>query len=105
MKTLVISAITAMTSLVNAASSMVGNRANNFAYNTETIGNRVETQEVFKVENRKFLQRHLKYNYLYDAQGRISRKEVLKWNEKSNDWNLTADYRFTDEAAELLAEK
>lgn len=164
MKTLVISAIIAMTSLVNAASAMAGNRTNNFAYNTETIGNRVETQEVFKVENRKFLQRHLKYNYLHDAQGRISRKEVLKWNEttqtfekhhslnffyaddvtveyaawnekdgaytdirqkavyqqtdnnnlrylsyewneKSNDWNLTSDYRFTDEAAELLAEK
>ncbi|WP_455966601.1 DUF3836 domain-containing protein [Bacteroides fluxus] len=50
MKTLAISAIIAVTFLVNAASAMAGNRTNKFAYNTETIGNRVETQEVFKAE-------------------------------------------------------
>lgn len=78
MKTLVIATIIAMTSVVNAVS---GNRANQFAYNTETNGTQVETQTVFKVENNKFLHNHLKYNYIYDAEGRISRKEVLKWNE------------------------
>ena len=50
MKTLAISAIIAVTFLVNAASAMAGNRTNKFAYNTETIGNRVEMQEVFKAE-------------------------------------------------------
>ena len=79
MKTLVISAIIAMTSLVNVVSTAAVNRTDNFAYNTETNDGRVETQTVFKVENQKFLHRHLKYNYIYDNSGRISQKEVLKW--------------------------
>ena len=83
MKTLVISAIIAMTSLVNVVSAAAVNRTDNFAYNTETNDGRVETQTVFKVENQKFLHRHLKYNYIYDNSGRISQKEVLKWNEST----------------------
>lgn len=164
MKTLVISAIIAMTSLVNVVSAAAVNRTDNFAYNTETNDGRVETQTVFKVENQKFLHRHLKYNYIYDNSGRISQKEVLKWNEstqsfekhhslnffytddvtveyalwneqsnaytdikqkavyrqtdssvlrylsyewdeKNNDWSLTADHHMTDESVQLLAEK
>lgn len=58
MKTLVISAIIAMTSLVNVVSAAAVNRTDNFAYNTETNDGRVETQTVFKVENQKFLHRH-----------------------------------------------
>ena len=54
MKTLVISAIIAMTSLVNVVSAAAVNRTDNFAYNTETNDGRVETQTVFKVENQKF---------------------------------------------------
>lgn len=53
MKTLVISAIIAMTSLVNVVSAAAVNRTDNFAYNTETNDGRVETQTVFKVENQK----------------------------------------------------
>lgn len=91
MKTLVISAIIAMTSLVNVVSAAAVNRTDNFAYNTETNDGRVETQTVFKVENQKFLHRHLKYNYIYDNSGRISQKEVLKWNESTQSltslWN------------------
>ena len=74
MKTLVISAIIAMTSLVNVVSAAAVNRTDNFAYNTETNDGRVETQTVFKVENQKFLHRHLKYNYIYDNSGRISKE-------------------------------
>lgn len=159
-----LSAIIAMTSLVNVVSAAAVNRTDNFAYNTETNDGRVETQTVFKVENQKFLHRHLKYNYIYDNSGRISQKEVLKWNEstqsfekhhslnffytddvtveyalwneqsnaytdikqkavyrqtdssvlrylsyewdeKNNDWSLTADHHMTDESVQLLAEK
>ena len=92
MKTLVISAIIAMTSLVNVVSAAAVNRTDNFAYNTETNDGRVETQTVFKVENQKFLHRHLKYNYIYDNSGRISQKEVLKWNESTV---LTSSIRTT----------
>ena len=42
MKTLVISAIIAMTSLVNVVSAAAVNRTDNFAYNTETNDGPVE---------------------------------------------------------------
>lgn len=74
MKTLVISAIIAMTSLVNVVSAAAVNRTDNFAYNTETNDGRVETQTVFKVENQKFLHHHLKYNYIYDNSGLVLQK-------------------------------
>ena len=123
MKTLVISAIIAMTSLVNVVSAVADNRVNKFAYNTETSEGRVETKTVFKVESNKFLHRHLKYNYIYDNSGRISQKEVLKWNEATQSfekhhslnffytddvtveyalWNLTADHHLTNESVQLF---
>lgn len=99
MKTLVISAIIAMTSLVNIVSAVVGNRVNKFAYNTETSEGRVETKTVFKVENNKFLHRHLKYNYIYDNSGRISQKEVLKWNETTQSFEKhhSLNFFYTDD--------
>lgn len=98
MKTLVISAIIAMTSLVNVVSAAAVNRTDNFAYNTETNDGRVETQTVFKVENQKFLHRHLKYNYIYDNSGRISQKEVLKWNESTQSFEKhhSLNFFYTD---------
>lgn len=96
MKTLVITVIIAMTSLVNA---VAGNRVNNFAYNTETNGGRTETQTVFKVENGKYLHNHVKYNYTYDNAGRVSQKEVLKWNEatKSFEKHHSLNFFYTDD--------
>lgn len=95
MKTLVLSVIIAMTSVVNAVS---GNRLNNFAYNTETNEGRTETQTVFKVENNKYLHNHVKYNYIYDNNGRIQQKEVLKWNEatKSFEKHHSLNFFYTD---------
>lgn len=77
MKTLVLSVVFAVTAAVNAVSS---NNLNGFAYNSEMNNERVESQTVFKVENEKYLHNHLKYNYTYDAEGRVAQKEVLKWN-------------------------
>lgn len=78
MKTLVVSVVIAMTSVFNAFSN--GNLTQ-FAYNTTTDGEKVESQTVYTVKNGKYLQQHLKYNYTYDDKGNVSQKEVLKWNE------------------------
>lgn len=85
-----------MTSLVNV---VAGNFTGQFAYNTETRGNRVETQTVFKVENQRYLHRHLKYNFHYDNAGRISRKEVLKWNETTQRYepHHSLNFFYTDD--------
>lgn len=78
MKALVLSVVFALTAVVNAVS---GNQVNNFAYNSEKQENGVETQMVYKVKEGKYLERHLQYNYTYDEKGRVSAKEVLKWNQ------------------------
>ena len=76
MKTLVMTTIFVVTVVINAFG---GNIQENFAYNEVMNGNQVESQIVYKVENGKFLQNHLKYNFIYDAQGRTIQKEALKW--------------------------
>lgn len=78
MKALVLSVVFALTSVVNAVS---GNNVNDFAYNSEKQENGVETKMVYKVKEGKYLEQHLKYNYTYDNKGRVSAKEVLKWNQ------------------------
>ena len=70
-----------MTSVVNAVS---GNNLEGFAYNTEEQENGVETPMVYKVKKGKYLERHLQYNYTYDKKGRISAKEILKWNQNNS---------------------
>lgn len=62
MKTLVMTTIFVVTVVINAFG---GNIQENFAYNEVMNGNQVESQIVYKVENGKFLQNHLKYNFTY----------------------------------------
>lgn len=77
MKALVLSVVIAMTSVLNVISSNLPE----FAYNTTTNGEQVESQTVYTVENGKYLHTHLKYSYTYNADGSVSQKEVLKWSE------------------------
>lgn len=61
---------------------------NDFAYNVEMDDQVVTSQMVYKKsESGKLLSHHLKYNYTYDAQGCLTRKEVMKWNGTSNQWD------------------
>ncbi|UBD70886.1 DUF3836 domain-containing protein [Bacteroides sp. BFG-257] len=104
MKTLVVSVVFALTSVVNAVSN---NNLEGFAYNTEMNEGRVKTETVFKVENRKYLHNHLQYNYSYNAEGRISAKEVLKWSKENQRFEkqycLNFSYDGTDINVEYVA--
>ena len=104
MKTLVVSVVFALTSVVNAVSN---NNLEGFAYNTEMNEGRVKTETVFKVENRKYLYNHLQYNYSYNAEGRISAKEVLKWSKENQRFEkqycLNFSYDGTDINVEYVA--
>ena len=53
-------------------------------YNSEKQENGVETQTVYKVKEGKYLERHLQYNYTHDEKGRVSTKEILKWNQDNS---------------------
>ena len=81
MKALVLSVVFALTSVVNAVS---GNNVKDFAYNSEKQENGVETQTVYKIKEGKYLERHLQYNYTHDEKGRVSAKEILKWNQDNS---------------------
>lgn len=104
MKTLVFSVVFALTSVVNSVSN---NSLAGFAYNTTLNEDRVETQTVYKVENDKYLQNHLKYCYTYDVLGRVSAKEVLKWNKDTqcfdNQYCLNFSYNGTEVNVEYAA--
>lgn len=104
MKALVVSVVFALTSVVNAVSN---NNLEGFAYNTEMNEGRVKTETVFKVENRKYLHNHLQYNYSYNAEGRISAKEVLKWSKENQRFEkqycLNFSYDGTDINVEYVA--
>ena len=81
MKALVLSVVFALTAVVNAVS---GNNVKDFAYNSEKQESGVETQTVYKVKEGKYLERHLQYNYTHDEKGRVSAKEILKWNRDNS---------------------
>lgn len=78
MKTLVMTAIFAVTGLTNVVATNV---EKNFVYHEVKSGNQVESKMVYKLNDGKYLNHHLKYNFKYDAENRLIRKEVLKWND------------------------
>lgn len=62
-----------------------------FAYNTEN-GDRQEitSQTVYQVDRSgKYLQQHLKYEFTYDEEERVTEKEILKWDKQSQQWEKT----------------
>ncbi|OKZ06554.1 MAG: hypothetical protein BHV75_18920 [Bacteroides oleiciplenus] len=89
MKALVLSVVFALTAVVNAVS---GNSIKDFAYISEKQENGVETQTVYKVKEGKYLERHLQYNYTHDEKGRVSAKEILKWNFSYTDNEVSVEY-------------
>lgn len=100
MKTLAMTVIFAVTLVTNA---FCGNNQKAFAYNEVMNGNQVESQIVYKVEDGKFLQNHLKYNFTYDAAGRTVKKETLKWNEIDRAYERTycLNYNYSEAGTDV----
>lgn len=77
--------ITAATILL--ASLNASNNGSGYVYNTEDSEDVVTATVVYKKsESGKYLSRHLKYNYTYDEQQRLVKKEAFKWNTYSEEW-------------------
>ena len=101
MKTLVLSVVFAVTSIVNAVNN---NSLEGFVYNTRMDGDRVETKNVYKVKEDKYLQNHLQYNYAYDAEGRVSSKEVSKWSKGNQRFEKQYCLNFSYDGGEINVE-
>ena len=99
--------ISTMTTIL-MASMNVWNADGNFAYNAEMDGDAIAAQVVYlKSEDGKYLSNHLKYNYVYDEEGRLAQKEVLKWDAQDKAWKhshtLNYTYDFTGYSIEYVA--
>ena len=59
-----------------------------FAYNAETSEDGIVTAKAVyrKSVCGKYLSPTLKYNYVYDGEQRLAQKEVLKWNDITEEW-------------------
>lgn len=77
MKTLVMTVMMAVTGLINVTGA---NGGPDFAYSTKVENGQMTAQTVYKVEDGKYLKQHLMYGFDYDAENRLIRKEVFKWD-------------------------
>lgn len=58
-----------------------------YTYNVEMSDGIVTSQFVYKSsDDGRFLSQHLKYNYTYDEQQRLVKKEILKWDSFYKQW-------------------
>lgn len=68
-----------------------------FIYNTE-FNNRQEVcaKTVFKKDEEGYFRKELRYQYAYDAQKRLSAKEVQAWNPAADKWEnvYRLEYRY-----------
>lgn len=69
--------------LASAVNATGGNIENGFAYNCEEKNGQVTTEYVYRVDG-QYLRQHLKYDFTYDAEGRVIRKEAQRWNDASD---------------------
>ena len=76
--------ITAATILSMYLSSAMNENAT-YCYNANIDNGRVNTMYVYNRDG-NYLTAKLAYNYEYDDQDRLVKKEVLRWNERRNEW-------------------
>ena len=70
-----------------------------FVYNAEGSEDVVTSTLVYKKSgDGKYLSHHLKYNYTYDDQQRLVKKEALKWDLYSEKWEKSycLNYEYND---------
>lgn len=77
--------ITVATILLASLNTLNDDRG--FVYNTEGSEDVVTATVIYKKsESGKYLSHHLKYNYTYDEQQRLVKKEALRWSSLSEKW-------------------
>jgi len=74
----------------------ITNVSNDYAYNVKNENNVVTEQVVYKVdESGKYLTNHIKYDFSYDSQNRLSTKTTLRWNSRSEKWENSSQLSYT----------
>ncbi|NDV57560.1 DUF3836 domain-containing protein [Bacteroides sp. 519] len=84
-----------------AATTGIGSK---FAYNVKTENEVVTEQFVYKVDDSgKYLTQHLKYNFEYDSENRLTQKTTLSWNAWTNKWENSRrlTYSYSDNVCSI----
>ena len=90
MKTTVLFRMIVLVAMVFAgiANATVKAQGNNFITNEETVGDLVVSKVIYRLDGS--LYRHMKYDFTYDDQKRISSKEAFKWDASIEKWIHTS---------------
>ena len=86
MKTTVLFRIMVLVVIIIAGAMSAEMKAQNstFVTNEEVVNNQVVSKVIYKLDG--YLYNHMKYNFTYDAENRVSSKEVLKWDASKKAW-------------------
>jgi hypothetical protein len=85
----IITAATVLTMYFNAVNSDNAN----YMYNGEMEDGVVNKIEVYAQNDRHQMEQKMEYCYAYDEQGRLTTREVVRWDENKQDW--VNDFRHT----------
>ena len=86
MKTTVLFRMIVLVAMVFAgiANATVKAQGNNFITNEEKVDDLVVSKVIYRLDGS--LYRHMKYDFTYDDQKRISSKEAFKWDASIEKW-------------------
>lgn len=104
MKTTVLFRMIVLVAMVFAgiANAEVKAQENNFITNEEKVGDLVVSKVIYKLDGS--LYRHMKYDFTYDDQKRMTTKEAFKWNAVSEKWipYFKIDYTYSSNEITLV---
>ena len=86
MKTTVLFRMIVLVAMVFAgiANATVKAQGNNFITNEEKVDDLVVSKVIYRLDGS--LYRHMKYDFTYDDQKRMSSKEAFKWDASTEKW-------------------
>ena len=86
MKTTVLFRMIVLVAMVFAgiANTTVKAQGNNFITNEEKVDDLVVSKVIYRLDGS--LYRHMKYDFTYDDQKRMSSKEAFKWDASTEKW-------------------
>ena len=89
MKTTVLFRMIVLVAMVFAgiANTTVKAQGNNFITNEEKVDDLVVSKVIYRLDGS--LYRHMKYDFTYDDQKRMSSKEAFKWDASTEKWYRT----------------
>ena len=86
MKTTVLFRMIVLVAMVFAgiANATVKAQGNNFITNEEKVDDLVVSKVIYRLDGS--LYRHMKYDFTYDDQKRVTAKEAFKWDSSTEKW-------------------